>query len=86
MAYMGRVNKDWKLYKARRGKIHRVKKDDSTRLECGRRLNWNYSQMYATNVRITENNIRDFCQRCFKEEKRVSNMLTSVLPDELFEI
>ena len=86
MAYMGRVSKDWTLYKARRGKIHRLKKDDTRRLECGRKLSWNYSPMYQTNVTITENNIRDFCQRCFKEENRVNSMLTSMIPDELFEI
>lgn len=71
-------------YKARYGKIHKY--DPNTKkFVCGRKQNWNYSPMYIK-PQINEGNIQHYCKRCFAQENRVNQVLTTGLPDELFEI
>lgn len=71
-------------YKARRGKIHKFRSSTGKFL-CGRRLTWNYNPLYSP-PEMTKLNSHHFCKRCFKKEKETEKVLTSFIPDELFEI
>lgn len=72
-------------YKARRGKIHRLNPKREHRLMCGRKLTWNYGHMYVK-PKMNEKTASMYCKKCFAEENKINVMLTSHLPDELFEI